>query len=61
MTKTQQIKLLGELVKQLSAYEKYLLKNGIEATMRKYPLLSPSQITNDFCELKAELKSALRD
>lgn len=61
MTKTQQIKLLGELVKQLSVYEKYLLKNGIEKAMQKYPLLSESQIKDDFCELKAELKGALRN
>lgn len=60
MTKSQQIELLGEFVRQLPRYEKYLLKNGIEATKRKYPNLSESQITDDFCELKAECKRVVR-
>lgn len=55
-----QIKLLGELVKQLSVYEKYILKNGIERTILKYPQMSRAQITQDFCELKAELKASMR-
>lgn len=60
MTKLQQIKLLGDFVRQLPRYEKYLLKNGIEKTKQKYPHLTESQITDDFCELKAECKHAMR-
>ena len=60
MNKIQQIKLLGNLVRQLPRYEKYLLKNGIGKTAEKYPHLSRAQITADFCELKAELKACLR-
>lgn len=60
MTKAQQIKKLSELVKWLSVYEKYLLKNGIQKTLLKYSLMSKAQIINDFCELKAELKACLR-
>jgi hypothetical protein len=60
MTKSQQIKLLGDFVHQLPRYEKYLLKNGIEKTKQKYPQLTESQITDDFCELKAECKRVVR-
>lgn len=45
MTKTQQIKILEDFVRQLPRYEKYLLKNGIEKTMREYPNLTREQIT----------------
>lgn len=57
MKKTKQIKLLKEFVRQLPPYEKYVLKNGIEQTMLKYPQISQSQITDDFCELKSEIKA----
>ena len=60
MTKTQQIKILGDFVRQLPRYEKYLLKNGIKKTMLEYPNVSREQITADFCELKAECKRVVR-
>ncbi|AGH94440.1 hypothetical protein [Pseudobdellovibrio exovorus] len=60
MTKTQQIKILEDFVRQLPRYEKYLLKNGIEKTMREYLNLTREQITADFCELKAECKRVVR-
>jgi hypothetical protein len=60
MTKTQQIKILGDFVRQLPRYEKYLLKNGIQKTMREYPNMTRKQITADFCELKAECKRVVR-
>lgn len=59
MTKSRQIERLAELIRQLPRYERYLLKNGIEQTIRRFPNMTKKQVTDDFCELKAELKAAI--